>query len=68
MNAVCPRNSAHQRFATTAHVMELWEVRPDGSWVETIAQLETSFKPDPGNIWNCLDCDDEGVECEALVT
>jgi hypothetical protein len=68
MQAICPRNNAHKRFATTAHVLELWEVTPSGDWVSTIEQLSTSFSPDPGNLWDCLDCADEGHDVQAEVS
>jgi len=57
MKATCPNDPTHKRFTTVAHVMELWEVDETGDCVEVIEQLQTSFPPDAGNIWTCIDCD-----------
>ena len=32
--AVCPQNPAHDRFLTTAHVMQEWEVEPNGEFTK----------------------------------
>lgn len=56
MEARCPNNPEHKQFVTVAHVMEDWLVDEHGNWVETLGSGETSFKPDPGNIWTCHVC------------
>lgn len=53
MKATCTVNPNHKRFLTTQHVMEEVVVDASGSWIETIASLEVSSKPDPGNLWTC---------------
>lgn len=56
MNAVCPNDPAHDRFATVAHVMEEWEVDREGNWIQTLDVLQTSHKPCSGNVWTCRVC------------
>ncbi len=60
MEATCPRNPEHSRFATVAHVVELWEVTKSGDWLSTLDTLETSASPNRDNNWECLDCADQG--------
>jgi hypothetical protein len=56
MRARCTKNPDHQRFATTAHVMEEWEVTSDGDFVSVIESLQIDHGPDPENEWTCLEC------------
>lgn len=59
MKAVCPTDSSHNRFTTTAHVMEEWEVDEDGDWVRTISTLQVMHGPDVENTWTCVACGSE---------
>lgn len=61
MKATCPKDLTHDRFLTTAHVMELWLVDPEGGWVETRECMDTTHAPDPGNTWTCAICGAEAT-------
>jgi hypothetical protein len=66
MKAVCPNNPNHTRFATTAHVVQEWEVDADGNFIDVITDcLEVASKPDRSNIWECMECATEAVHVEA---
>lgn len=56
MKAVCPTDPSHNRFTTTAHVMEEWEVDEEGDWVRTISTLQVTHGPDVDNVWTCVSC------------
>lgn len=56
MKAVCPVDPLHDRFETTAHVVQAWEVTAKGDFIAGIADLETAHGPDAGNLWTCLEC------------
>jgi hypothetical protein len=60
MKATCPKNPQHQRFITTAHVMQEWAVDPEGEFLEEItACLDVTQKPNVGNTWTCAICGEE---------
>lgn len=61
LTAVCPKNSRHKKFVTVAHVMEEWLVDEHGNYTETTESLQTSFPPDPGNIWTCAECGSQAM-------
>jgi hypothetical protein len=61
ITAVCPKNPAHQRFVTTAHVMEDWVVDQNGSFKESLGSIQTTHWPDVGNIWTCHECGAEAT-------
>jgi hypothetical protein len=56
MHAVCPKDPSHNRFATTAHVVQDWVVDEHGNFIRELSTLETTHGPDTGNIWTCLNC------------
>lgn len=56
VRAVCPKDSTHDRFITTAHVVEEWVVTPEGDWTETVRSIETTHPPDKRNEWVCTIC------------
>jgi len=56
VKATCPKNKKHKKFVTVAHVMEDWIVDENGEWIETKGQVQTSFGPNPDNIWTCAEC------------
>ena len=56
MKATCKSDPTHDKFVTTAHVMEEWLVDQHGDWIETLESVETTSKPDPGNLWTCHVC------------
>jgi len=56
MKATCPANPKHNKFLTTAHVMEEWLVDAEGNWIETRQCLQTDHGPDPDNDWACAIC------------
>lgn len=60
--AVCPQNPAHDRFLTTAHVMQEWEVEPNGEFTKVTEDcLQVTARPDQGNIWTCVECGAQAV-------
>lgn len=56
MKAVCTKNSKHDQFVTTAHVMEEWLVDSTGDFISVKQSLQTVHRPDPGNQWTCAVC------------
>jgi len=64
MNAVCPKNPKHNKFITTAHVMQEWIVDKEGNFIK-IAKggscLEVTHKPDFDNLWTCQICGTEAI-------
>ena len=57
MKAVCPKNPSHDRFITCAHVMQDWEVDPEGNWIRTVDEaVQTTHGPHPLNTWICSIC------------
>lgn len=62
MKAICPQDATHDRFTTTAHVMQEWVVEADGTFVETFTDcLEVTHGPNDGNLWSCLICGAEAI-------
>ena len=51
LTATCPNDPNHDRFITTAHVMEEWRVTRHGDYIETVRGLETTHPPDAANSW-----------------
>ena len=61
MKATCPNNPEHNRFSTTAHVSQEWEVDRNGDFQsEIVSCLDITHYPNPQNLWICLDCADDG--------
>jgi hypothetical protein len=66
--ATCPVNPEHNRFATSAHVAQTWEVDRDGEFVSVIADCtDVTHRPESGNLWECLDCVDDDATDPALL-
>ncbi len=59
MLAVCSDDPSHDRFVTTAHVMQDWVVDEHGNFIRALSTLETTHGPDTGNLWTCLSCGTE---------
>lgn len=59
MRAICPNNSDHKLFVTTAHEVHDWEVDENGNFVEDLGCVDISHRPEPGNIWTCKICNTE---------
>jgi hypothetical protein len=59
MKVTCPKSTDHKKFLTVAHVMEEWLVDETGDFIDVNQCLQTSFSPDPGNIWTCAECGSE---------
>lgn len=59
--ATCPRNGNHNRFITTAHVMQEWIVDASGNFLEEVTTLEVVHGPDRGNQWTCAECGASGL-------
>ncbi|MAG25952.1 hypothetical protein CMI47_10275 [Candidatus Pacearchaeota archaeon] len=57
--AQCPNNPTHNRFYTTAHVQEEWEVDEFGNWIASSEAIQTTHGPDTGNSWICKKCGGE---------
>lgn len=65
MLAICPKDPKnHKRFITVAHVMQDWIVDEHGNFLDVIEDLQTSFLPNPGNIWTCKECGAEAKVTE----
>lgn len=61
MIATCPNDPAHNRFLTTAHVVEEWEVDRNGNFSRVTQSLEVTHDPSPDNIWMCAVCGAEAT-------
>lgn len=65
MKAICPTNPHRKRFATTAHVMQDWEVDENGAFIEVIDNcIQVTHGPNIGNIWTCCECGSEATILE----
>jgi len=56
LEAVCPKSKEHNRFSTTAHVTQTWEVDRNGNFSRELTTDDTTHGPDAGNHWTCLVC------------
>lgn len=62
MKAICPNNENHDRFTTTAHVMQEWVVDDSGEFIDVLEDcLQVTHKPDVGNLWTCQECGAEAI-------
>lgn len=61
LKATCPKNKRHKRFLTTAHEMHEWVVDSAGDFIEDNAALETTHRPNIGNLWTCEICGAEAT-------
>lgn len=65
LKITCPNNPMHNRFSTTAHVMQDWEVDNDGDFISCIDDcVQTDHGPEKGNSFTCLAI---GCGAEAIV-
>jgi hypothetical protein len=54
LKITCPKNSKHDRFITTAHVMQEWKVDNNGELVTvTDNSLQVTHFPEEGNLFTC---------------
>lgn len=62
MIAICPNNTSHKEFGTTAHVTQDWKVDEEGNFLESINDcLEVTRGPNVENTWTCYTCGAEAV-------
>lgn len=55
--AVCPFDPTHDRFYTTAVMVEEWIVDGEGNWHETVEGAGAVLsRPDSSNSWTCVEC------------
>ena len=54
--ARCPNDGNHNRFITTAHVMQEWLVDASGNFLEEVSNLEVVHSPHSDNEWTCSQC------------
>jgi len=59
LKATCPNNPKHNRFHTTAHVVQTWEVNEHGDFQSELSTDETTHGPNVDNIWTCAVCNAE---------
>lgn len=65
LKITCPKNPKHNRFETTAHVMQIWAVDNDGEFVRCLDDcLEVDQGPEKGNCFTCI-CKVKGEICGA---
>ena len=68
MFIVCPNNTKHKLFYTTAHVMQEWAVNEVGDFNRvTVDCLEVTHTPTKGNIFTCAKCGAEAAVSEGYV-
>ena len=59
MKAVCTNNPKHNKFVTTAHVVQEWVVDKEGNFIKITKRgycLEVTHKPSSDNCWTCEIC------------
>ena len=62
MKAICPNNREHDRFTTTVHVMQEWEVDSKGEYLDVVDDfMQISSPPDIQNIWICSECGEQAI-------
>jgi hypothetical protein len=59
IKATCPNNPDHDRFITTAQVIEDWYVDEHGVFIKSKKATHVVERPCIGNIWTCVVC---GIE------
>jgi hypothetical protein len=58
--ATCPNDPSHDRFATSAHVAQLWQVNRSGAFEQLLDECtDVTHAPESGNLWECLVCADD---------
>lgn len=69
LKVTCPNNPKHNRFSTTAHVMQDWMVDNYGEFVRELNPcVQIDNLPEKGNTFTCM-CKTNGKVCgaEAIV-
>lgn len=64
MKITCPKNPKHNRFSTTAHVMQDWIIDNDGEFIRCLDQcVEVDQGPEKGNSFTCMvrGCGEEAI-------
>jgi len=62
MKKVCPKDSGHEYFVTTAVITQDWLGDSSGDFIEVYEECTGVFaRPDEDNIWICATC---GAEAE----
>mgnify|MGYP003152735519 CR=1 FL=1 len=62
---ICPANSEHKEFSTTAVVIQHWRVDGDGRFIECEDDCNAILDhPDDSNEWICCDCGEVAIELE----
>lgn len=56
MKARCPKSWVHNKFLTTAHVVQTWAVDDEGNFENEISTDETVAGPNMENEWTCKEC------------
>ena len=65
LKVTCPNSPKHNRFSTTAHVMQDWLVDKDGEFVKCLDQcVQVDNEPEYGNTFTCM-CMVKGKCCGA---
>jgi len=60
LKITCPKNAKHNRFVTTAHVMQDWIIDKDGNFVRCLNECVLVDKgPEKGNYFTCI-CKSKG--------
>jgi hypothetical protein len=65
MKKVCPKDSSHQFFYTTAVICQEWLVDDVGDFIEVAEECTEIFhRPQSGNVWECAVCGAEAEDVE----
>ena len=60
---ICPRDSNHKFFTTTAVICQDWLVDGEGNFQEVREECTEIFaRPQIENIWECDECGEEAVD------
>lgn len=57
---ICPK-CGHNRFITSTHVAQSWEVDEYGNFIQETSTDETIHGPHNDNIWTCTRCGTEAI-------
>jgi len=62
MKAICPEDSTHDEFVTSAHIAQLWVVDSVGDFISVAMDCtDVTHHPESGNIWECNICGADAV-------
>ena len=57
MNITCPKSNRHKRFSVTAHIVQEWEVGPDGQFTKVITDCtDVTHQPAQDDLFLCRTC------------